>query len=83
MSREAYCYRECLKLAVDNELKSIAFPAISCGAYHFPIDKACEIAMSEALDFSNKTDSKFKLILVCYESKIKTELEKIWKVKNE
>ena len=36
----ASCYRECMRLAAENGITSIAFPAISCGSYRFPNDKA-------------------------------------------
>lgn len=39
------CYQSSLKLAVSHHLKSIAFPAISCGAYGYPIAEACKIAV--------------------------------------
>jgi len=42
----ASCYRRALQLAKEKALRSIAFPAISCGAYRFPIDQAADIAMS-------------------------------------
>ena len=47
----ASCYRRCLEVAVQQQLRSIAFPAISCGVYGFPIDQACTIAMREVLSF--------------------------------
>jgi O-acetyl-ADP-ribose deacetylase len=43
----ASCYRNSLRLADENEIKSIAFPAISCGIYGYPIDQAAEIAVRE------------------------------------
>jgi O-acetyl-ADP-ribose deacetylase len=43
----AQCYRSCFELASMYELKSIAFPAISCGVYGFPIEEAVEIAVGE------------------------------------
>ena len=43
------CYRRCFQLAQDHGLKSIAFPAISCGVYGYPLDQACRIAMEEAV----------------------------------
>jgi O-acetyl-ADP-ribose deacetylase len=39
------CYRNCLQLAVDNGLESIAFPAISCGVYGYPIEEATGVAL--------------------------------------
>src|SRR5919109_4078767 len=40
----ANCYRNSLQLAVENQIKTIAFPAISCGAYGYPIEEAAHIA---------------------------------------
>ena len=48
------CYRESLKLADEYKLTSIAFPAISCGVYGFPIADACQIAMTEVLNYVPK-----------------------------
>jgi O-acetyl-ADP-ribose deacetylase (regulator of RNase III) len=45
------CYRNSLRLAVENEIKTIAFPAISCGAYGFPVQPAAAIAMKTTRDF--------------------------------
>ncbi len=43
----ASCYRSCLKIAAEYQLRSLAFPAISCGVYGYPIDQAVEIAVRE------------------------------------
>ena len=43
------CYHRCFQLAHENGIKSIAFPAISCGVYGFPMEQACRIALEEAL----------------------------------
>jgi O-acetyl-ADP-ribose deacetylase (regulator of RNase III) len=45
----ASCYRECLAIAQRENLATIAFPAISCGLYGYPIDDACDIAVSTVL----------------------------------
>jgi len=42
------CYRRCFELAHDNGLKSIAFPAISCGVYGYPMELGCRVALEEA-----------------------------------
>lgn len=42
------CYRRSFQVAHESDLKSIAFPAISCGVYGYPMKQACEIAMEEA-----------------------------------
>ena len=41
----ASCYRRSLELAIENDAHSIAFPAISCGAYRFPVERAASIAV--------------------------------------
>lgn len=43
----ASCYRRSLELAIANGIRTIAFPAISCGIYGYPIDAAAEIAIGE------------------------------------
>jgi O-acetyl-ADP-ribose deacetylase (regulator of RNase III) len=43
----ASCYRESLRLAREKSCRSVAFPAISCGIYGYPIDEACAIAVRE------------------------------------
>lgn len=45
------CYRNSLMLANDHNLKSVAFPAISCGVYGYPFDEACRIAVKTVCDF--------------------------------
>ena len=47
----AGCYRSCLELALENGVRSIAFPSISTGVYHFPLEEAAEIAVKTAKDF--------------------------------
>jgi O-acetyl-ADP-ribose deacetylase (regulator of RNase III) len=42
------CYRRCFQVAHDNNLTSIAFPAISAGVFGYPMEQACEIALTEA-----------------------------------
>lgn len=62
------CYRNSLKLAVENSIKTLAFPAISCGIYGYPIEQAADIAISEIKRFLNKEPNAFsKIYLVCYD----------------
>lgn len=46
----ASCYRQCIKLAEEHDISSIAFPAISTGANDYPLDKATDIAVSTVSD---------------------------------
>ena len=48
----ASCYQECLKLASENEVNSIAFPSISTGVYRYPTDKAAKVALQSILDLT-------------------------------
>lgn len=41
------CYRRCFEVAHENGIRSIAFPAISCGVYGYPLEEACTIALEE------------------------------------
>ena len=61
----SHCYLNSLKLAVKNHTMSIAFPAISCGAYGYPLKKACRIAIDTTYDFlkNNRTLKKVVFIL--------------------
>ena len=47
----ASCYRSSLALAAENGLRSIAFPAISCGVYGYPIEDACRVAVDTTCGF--------------------------------
>ena len=58
------CYITALNLAKEYNIKTIAFPAISCGVYHFPIDKACKIAYDAVNEFINKYDCLEKVIFI-------------------
>ena len=53
----ANCYRNSLDIAVVNEVKTIAFPAISCGAYGYPIDQAAKIAIETTTAFLENDDT--------------------------
>lgn len=60
----ANCYRNSLRVAVENEIKTIAFPAISCGAYRYPIVQAARIAIETTHDFLAASDRIDKVIFV-------------------
>jgi O-acetyl-ADP-ribose deacetylase (regulator of RNase III) len=60
----ANCYRNSLLLALENRIKTIAFPAISCGAYGYPIWEATQIALETTREFLVNTDKIDKVIFV-------------------
>ncbi|MDE6659509.1 MAG: protein-ADP-ribose hydrolase, partial [Eubacterium sp.] len=65
----ASCYTECLKLADENNLKSIAFCCISTGEFHFPNDKAAEIAVDTIQKYKKETNSKIEVIFNVFKDK--------------
>jgi O-acetyl-ADP-ribose deacetylase len=66
----ASCYSESLKLAVANGVRSIAFPAISCGIYGYPIPDAARIAVRTASDFLAGDQSIERVVLACFGSEV-------------
>lgn len=62
----ADCYKNSLQLAVENNIKTIAFPSISTGIYRFPFNRACKIATETVKDFLNRDDTIEKVIFVCF-----------------
>ncbi|HEY0597397.1 O-acetyl-ADP-ribose deacetylase, partial [Sphingopyxis sp.] len=58
----ASCYRRSLALAVENGVTSIAFPAISCGIYGYPVDQATDIAVAEVRAFLDR-DPLFERVI--------------------
>ena len=62
----ANCYRNSLQLAVESEIKTIAFPAISCGAYGYPIEQAAQIALETTREFLAATQNIHRVIFVLW-----------------
>jgi O-acetyl-ADP-ribose deacetylase (regulator of RNase III) len=71
------CYRNSLQLAVENGIKTIAFPAISCGAYRYPVPQAAQIAVETTRDFLATTDKIDKVIFVVTNDEICTAYQEI------
>ena len=67
----ANCYKNCLALAKENGVKTIAFPSISTGVYRFPVDQAAKIAVGEILNFLDQDDSIEQVTVVCFDDKTK------------
>jgi len=62
----ASCYSSVFKIARENGIRSLAFPAISCGVYRFPVDRAVKIAVSETVAELISSDSIQKVIFACF-----------------
>jgi len=60
------CYQNSLKLAVENNVHSLAFPAISCGVYGYPIEKACKIAVDTSCSFLKNNQTIEKVIFMLF-----------------
>ena len=60
----ANCYRNSLRVAVENAIRTIAFPAISCGAYRYPIADAARIAVETTSEFLRENESIAEVIFV-------------------
>ena len=67
----ANCYKNCLALAKENDVKTIAFPSISTGVYRFPVDQAAKIAVGEILAFLDQDVSIEQVTIVCFDDKTK------------
>jgi O-acetyl-ADP-ribose deacetylase len=62
----ASCYRNSLALAREHRVSSIAFPAISCGVYGYPIDAAVAIAVREVVAFTDADPRLSTVIFACF-----------------
>ena len=65
----ASCYRNSLKLAADNGVRTIAFPAISTGVYGFPLERAAAIALGEVTAFLANDNLVEKVSFVCFSAR--------------
>ncbi|MBK6893501.1 MAG: O-acetyl-ADP-ribose deacetylase [Flavobacteriales bacterium] len=64
----ADCYKNSLKLAVDNNCKTIAFPCISTGVYKYPTNEAARVSVDTVFDFVSSNPNKVeKVIFVCFD----------------
>ncbi len=64
--RLANCYRMSLELASRRAIAAIAFPAISCGVYGYPIDQAVAIAVREARDWLERRERPQRIVFCCF-----------------
>ena len=75
----ASCYRNAIRLAIENSIKTIAFPSISTGVYGYPIDKAAVIALNAVLEMlAEYPEEKLeKVIFVCFNDDVYGRYEEL------
>ena len=73
----AGCYRHALDLVRSHGLRTVAFPAISCGAYGYPVDQAATIAVAETRRVLESEPSIETVYFVCFDSHVKKAYEKV------
>lgn len=62
----ANCYRNSLRLAVENDVKTIAFPSISTGVYGYPLELGSKVALTEITEFLKRNNEIEKVVIVCF-----------------
>ena len=67
----ASCYRSCLELASQNGCETVDFPSISTGVYHFPLDKASEIAIGTIAAYLREHPEIRRVRMVCFDLRTK------------
>ena len=67
----ASCYRSCLELASENGCKTVDFPSISTGVYHFPLDKAAAIACRTIKEYLEAHPEIERVRMVCFDERTK------------
>ena len=67
----ASCYKSCLALAAENGCRTVDFPSISTGVYHFPLEKASRIAVSTIADFLKEHPEIERVRMVCFDGRTK------------
>jgi O-acetyl-ADP-ribose deacetylase (regulator of RNase III) len=66
----ASCYRRSLALALAHDARSIAFPAISCGVYGYPLDAATRIAVRECAQFASAEAKIGSIVFACFSAQM-------------
>jgi O-acetyl-ADP-ribose deacetylase (regulator of RNase III) len=75
----ASCYRSCFEIVRERGLHSIAFPAISCGIYGYPVELASEIAVRETLAELDRNGDVENVIFACFGDPVYEAYQREWK----
>ena len=73
----ANCYRNSLRVAVENSVRTIGFPAISCGAYRYPVADAARIAVESTREFLGDNDSISEVSFVVSSNEIESAYQRL------
>lgn len=71
----AECYKNCLRLAAEYGVKTIAFPSISTGVYRFPVKLAAQIAVREIMAFLRENTDIEQVTMVCFDENTRQAYE--------
>ena len=69
-ARLASCYQRSLEVALEHDVASLAFPAISTGVYRFPIPRACAIAVQAVAHFIQNEDRISEVVFCCFGTEV-------------
>lgn len=72
----AACYRNSLTLAREHAVQTIAFPAISCGVYRYPLEAAVTIAVRECAAFAAAEPAPAQILFVCFSADVRTAYDR-------
>ncbi len=74
----ASCYRNSLELAAENDCATVAFPAISCGAYGYPLAEAARVAYETTLDFLRTSALPERVVFVLFDERTHAAFVRAW-----
>ena len=77
----ADCYRNSLALALQHSVRTIAFPAISCGVYGYPVEDAAHIALHEVSTFLATHEQLHKVLLCCFSESVLNIYQQVYQRK--
>jgi O-acetyl-ADP-ribose deacetylase (regulator of RNase III) len=74
----ASCYRSSLELASESDCATVAFPALSCGAYGYPLEEAAQVALTTVIEFLQESDRPEKVTFVLFDKATYTAFATVW-----